>query len=261
MPSDVLRGPDWAVPLRDLLTLEPAPPASWMTRHTRLVKRDTYSSVGFLQLRGQTCFLKLYLARSGWQRLAFRLGLARGVRSFDAANRLAAAGLAVPLPRCCLLVPGGMLLLTEAIEGGADLRTLWLSDGAVGERASYLRSAAETLAGLHGAGFAHGDCKWDNLLWSGEGFYLVDLEAVSWQRSGRAGWPGLRRAQLRDLARFTVDAEELGASPQQYRSFLERYCELTGQFQPGLVAAIGPRAATFRRRHRERYGRIAEPLL
>ena len=71
-----------------------------------------------------------------------------------------------------------MLLLTEAIAGARDLRALWLqpSPPAVAER--LMSAAGETLAGLHAAGYAHGDAKWSNLLWDGSRFYLVDLEAV-----------------------------------------------------------------------------------
>ncbi len=149
-----------------------------MERHTRLLKSDTFSRVGLLELQGQCCFLKLYLAKSSLQRVGFRLGYGRGVHSFDAARRLARASLPVPSPLACLLVEEGMVLLTEGIANSRDLRSLWLEQPAAGAASQLMQAAGDTLAALHLAGFAHGDCKWSNLLWNEVQMYLVDLEAV-----------------------------------------------------------------------------------
>ena len=174
----VMRGARWVEPLREALAVAPADPAAWMAQHTRVIKSDTYSRVGLLELQQQPCFLKLYLAKSALQSLAFRLGFGRPFRSFDAAMQMRDAGLPVPLPRACLSVTAGVFLLTEAIPASQDLSALWQSYPTSTQAAQLLHCAGETLAALHRAGFAHGDCKWSNLLWGGEQFYLVDLEGV-----------------------------------------------------------------------------------
>jgi tRNA A-37 threonylcarbamoyl transferase component Bud32 len=231
-----------------------------MERHTRLLKRDTHSRVGLLEIRQQPCFLKLYLAKSAWQQLGFRLGYGRGIRSFDSASALARARLAVPVPRACLLVPGGLLLLTDAIAQSRDLRALWLAPTPPQQLAQCMTGAGRALAALHRAGFAHGDCKWSNLLWNGEVLYLVDLEAVRKVGYAAAAALSLRPRQWRDLARFTIDAEELGLGPEHYEIFLASYCVAAGLPRGALAAGIKAAAEPLRRLHAKKYGGAHTPL-
>jgi tRNA A-37 threonylcarbamoyl transferase component Bud32 len=231
-----------------------------MEQHTRLLKSDTYSRVGLLELRYQPCFLKLYLAKSRWQRLGVRLGYGRALRSFDMAGELVSRGLPVPAPRACVQVAEGMLLLTEGILESRDLRALWLEQPQPGLAELLMRSAGETLALLHRAGFAHGDCKWSNLLWSGGQFYLVDLDSVRQLKFTAAAARSPLPRQLRDLARFTVDAEELGASQQQYDRFLDSYCVAAQQERELLAAGIRSSAAPIRARHAKIYANAHKHL-
>ena len=258
--SRVIRGADWAVPLRQAIARSPADTVAWVTQHTRLLKSDDYSRVGLLDVQRQLSFVKLYLAKSPMQRLGFRLGFGRGIRSFDAARELASLGLSVPAPRTCLLVPEGILLLTEGIADSQDLRALWLGQPTADQAAQYMRCAGEALAALHCAGFAHGDCKWSNLLWNGELFYLVDLEAV--RKVGFTAQSSLppHPRQLRDLARFTIDAQGSGASQEQYDIFLRSYSAGTNCPRGPLASAIGSAAQPIRRRHAKKYGKASRRL-
>ncbi len=249
-----LRGSLWAQALVERLAQGPANTAAWMEQRTRLLKSDTYSRVGLLELRGRSCLLKLYLVKSPWQRLAFRLGYSRALRSFDMALALADRGLPVPAPRACVQVAEGMLLLTQGIADGRDLRALWLEQPEPARAELLLRAAADTLAALHLAGFAHGDGKWSNLLWSGERLLLVDLDAVRQVKADPAAGLPLPPRQLRDLARFTVDGEELGATPQQYEIFLQRYAERMRCAREDLLNAIEDPANAIRLRHARKYG-------
>jgi len=249
-----LRGPLWAQALGEDLAQGPASIAVWMEQRTRLLKSDTYSRVGLLELRGQVCLLKLYLVKSPWQRLAFRLGYSRALRSFDMAQALAERGLPVPAPRACVRVGEGMLLLTEGIPDGRDLRALWLEQPEPGRSELLMHGAADALAALHLAGFAHGDGKWSNLLWCGERLLLIDLDAVRQVKAGPAAGLPLPPRQLRDLARFTVDAEELGATAQQYDIFLRRYAERMSCARDDLLNAIEAPANAIRLRHARKYG-------
>jgi tRNA A-37 threonylcarbamoyl transferase component Bud32 len=232
-----------------------------MERRTRLLKTDTFSRVGLLELQDQYCFLKLYLAKSALQRFGFRLGHGRGVHSFDAAQQLARAGLPVPSPLACLLVEEGMVLLTEGIAHSRDLRSLWLEQAAAGAALQLMGGAGGLLAALHLAGFAHGDCKWSNLLWNGAQMYLVDLEAVRRVKAVRNPAMPLHARQLVDLARYTVDAEALGASPLQYAGFMDTYCSALGCRRELVSAGMLPAVEAIRKRHRASYGRDYPPLV
>lgn len=256
-----LRGDRWAERLGRVLAESSADTASWMERHTRLLKTDTFSRVGLLELQEQYCFLKLYLAKSALQRAGFRLGYGRGVHSFDAAQQLARAGLPVPSPLACLLVEEGIVLLTEGIAHSRDLRSLWLEQPSAGAARQLMTASGGALAALHRAGFAHGDCKWSNLLWNGTQLYLVDLEAVRAVRAARNRPLPLHSRQLLDLARYTVDAEELGASPAQYSGFMDTYCSAMDSRRELVSAGMLPAAEAIRKRHRASYGRDYPPLV
>lgn len=256
----VLRGDDWAPGLREHLPDPIIEMSRWMEQHTRLLKSDRYSRVGLLGIRGQACFLKLYIAKSAMQNIGFRFAFGRGIRSFDAATNLLRAGVRVPVPRACVRISGALLLLTEGIEGSRDLRALWLARPGEEAASRYMRVAGETLSSLHLAGFSHGDCKWSNLLWSGDLCYLVDLEDV--RRVGTAGAPGssLHARQLQDIARFTADAEALAVSSGQYETFLDHYCMSIRYSRETLLDQIKRPVAVIRKRHKSRSG-ISYPAL
>lgn len=259
-PGRILRGGDWGARLTRRMASSPAGAADWVEQHTRLLKSDPDSRVGLLEMEEQPCFIKLYLAKSFIQRLGFRLGYGRGLRSFAAATGLTRAGLPVPQARACLLVPEGMVLLTEAIPETSDLRALWLAMPDPSSSRQLMGAAGEVLSQLHRAGFAHGDAKWSNLLWNGELFYLVDLEAVRRLRGGRAQ-TRLHARQAADLARFVIDAEELGASPEQLEYFLGAYLGGAACTREQLLSQLCPLLPPIRERHRRRYRTPERPLL
>ena len=227
---------------------------SWMELETRILKRDARSRVGLLTLEHELCYVKFYHAKSAWQSCLFRLGYGRGIRSFDMAKKLVLAGVAVPEPRACLRVPGGMLLLTEGLSGATDLKNLWLGKPPADELRILMAAAGRALSELHTAGYVHGDCKWSNLVDSGGRFFFVDLEAV---RTARKNQPGIAR----DLARFTVNAEDMGLAPEQYQVFLSTYAEGVGLQNDQLLQAMSTPLQRLRRKHLATYGARGNPLV
>ena len=252
--SRVLRDDGWAGDLAGRLASGPDSIDSWMEHQTRVLKRDTHSCVGLLEVGAGLCFLKLYRSKSLLQSLGFQLGQGRGVHSYDAAGRLAAAGVAVPAARCVLLVPGGMLLLTEGLVDSADLKSLWLQRGPAEEFRRWLVAAGEALATMHLAGFAHGDCKWSNFQCSAAGVALVDLEAVRRSAPGSAG-------QYRDLARFTLNAEDMGLPPNDFELFLATYLAATGADREASLHQILKPLQPLRAKHLEKYGPRGHQLI
>ncbi len=250
----LLRGESWGQRLQEVLAASPLPGVKWMEQQTELLKTDTHSRVGLIQLHDALCYLKFYQTKSVGQRVLFRLGYARGLRSFDAATELLAASVQVPTPLACLALPGGMMLLTQGVSGGVDLKALWRENLTRSRGEELLVAAGRALAKLHAAGFSHGDCKWSNFLWSDRGFFLVDLEGV------KKAAPGARR-QARDLARFTVNAEDLGVAPESFELFLESYLAGGQGSRDTTVRAIMPPLRHLRRRHRRKYGPRGHPIL
>ena len=189
MSAGVVRGLDAIVPaLQEALTSAAHSPAQWLEARGQLLKSERLGVVGLVDVAGMPCYIKFFLARSAVQRLGFLLGLGRAPRAYDAGRELAAHGIPVAEPLACLRLPRAMVLVTKAVPG-ADLKTLWLSARQGQDWPLIMSRTAVALAQLHAAGFVHGDCKWGNLLWDGEGLVLVDLDSVrqsaSPQRRGR----------------------------------------------------------------------------
>lgn len=231
----------------------PAGPAGWLSSEARVVKRDAHSLACLLELSGRPVFIKLYLAKGPLQRLGFRLGRGRGVRSFDRARALLGVGVRVPEPLACVGCPGALLLQTAAIAG-ADLKARWQASPPEPERRQLMLAAGTALGTLHRAGFAHGDCKWSNLLCAPEGVYLGDLEAV--RRAPRAAshlW--------RDLARFTLNAEDLAVAAEDYKVFIESYIDASRIPREMLLPRTLPLLLRLRGRHRRSYGERGHALL
>ncbi|MEH6586808.1 MAG: lipopolysaccharide kinase InaA family protein [Halioglobus sp.] len=252
MSLRIQRGGPWAA---QLLSEVPARgTGAWLQERGRVLKRDSHSLVALAEVQGETCYLKYYAAKKGLQRAGFALGLGRGVRAYDSAVCLATAGIPVPAAKACLLLDDGMLLVAEGMPGARDLKAIWVEAPATDEQQMLLSLAGELLATLHGGGFAHGDCKWSNLLWSHNRFYLVDLEAVTRCAVGH-------RRQARDLARFTVNAEDLGVKAVDYQFFLDAYCAGTGFTAAQLTGLMRPDLDRLRERHRQKYGERGARLL
>lgn len=250
----ILRGDEWATRLRDELGGAPPDMNAWMQRNTRLLKRDAASEVGLLTLDDTLCCIKYYRHKSYRHRLLLRAARGRPVRSFDVGTQLTEAGVSVPKPLALLRVPDGALLMVEGVTEAEALDLLWEKNPDEEDAQKILCAAGELMAQLHRAGFAHGDCKWRNLLWSARGCHLVDLDAA-----GRAGMGSLRQA--RDVARFTLDAEELGLSQTRFGYFLDSYLSGTGRGREEVIADALPALRKLRERHLTRYGRAGQALL
>tara|TARA_R110002110_G_scaffold205066_7_gene417114 strand:+ start:252167 stop:252937 length:771 start_codon:yes stop_codon:yes gene_type:complete len=248
-----VRGGEWA---RELLTALEGPPkhiSQWLPHHARLLKQDMYSQVGLLTLGGRCCYLKLYSPKSFLQQCIYELGQGRPSRAFDNASRLVAAGVPVPRPLACVNLDSGVMLLTEGLEDGVDMQTLWLSGPGAATLAA-LHSAADALSKLHLAGYAHGDAKWSNLLWANDRMLLIDLDGARRCRIGG-------RRQARDLARFTLNAEERGVGSQLYKHFLDRYLGAVGGDREQVIRRMQPSLLKLRARHLARYGEGEHNLL
>jgi tRNA A-37 threonylcarbamoyl transferase component Bud32 len=250
----ICRGQSWGERLTQTLKASELDEISWMEQHTRLIKSDAYSRVGLFQFGGRLCYLKFYRAKSIGQKMLFRLGYARGVHSFDAALKLQQVEVRVPAPLTCIESPRGMMLLTEGVIEAKDLKALWHGAMEQSRQEQLLHSAGNTLSRLHLAGYCHGDAKWSNWLWSGDDFYLVDLEGVKQVPVGS-------NRQLRDLARFVVNAEDLAVSQASFDCFMESYLTRDPRSKDNTIRAIMPALRELRKRHEAKYGMRGHRLI
>lgn len=216
------------------------------------VKDDPFSAVFLAELRGRPCYCKLFIAKSPVQSLLFRLVRGRALRSYDSAESLRALGVQVAEPLACLGLNGGVLLVTEALPGD-DIKALWMQRPDTVRWDRVMNACGSALAELHDTGYTHGDTKWSNWVWGDGRLTLVDLDAIrhSAQRSRRG----------RDLARFILNAEEMGLPRADFEHFLDAYTDISGISRDAVEAMALAPLRRLRKKHRKRYGQRGHTLM
>ena len=226
----------------------------WLQQNTTVLKSDGSNLVSSLVLDDRHCCIKFYPQKTRLKKLLTRLQIGRPIQSYKAARALRRRGLSAPQPFGCLLVPEGVLLLAELVPCEGNLEDVFLSQPAEERVQLMLQVAGKSISQLHRSGYAHGDCKWANLLWDGHGLHFVDLDGVS-RASVNSG------KQSRDLARFTLSAEELEIGAPLYDCFLESYLQGSEDSRRELVERMAPFLYTLRARHLGRYGPRGQRLI
>jgi tRNA A-37 threonylcarbamoyl transferase component Bud32 len=181
-----------------------------------------------VQLGEDYLFLKLYGHQSRFKIALQSMGMGSALRAYKSARLLRREGVAVPKPRGCLLLPEGLMLVVEGIHCIGNMREVWLNKPPDAQLHGMMAAAGQALAQLHMVGYAHGNCRWINLLWDGQAICFVDLDTVSKASLGCS-------KQARDLARFTITAEELEIGPVLFDTFLESYRQVVGDSRHAIV--------------------------
>lgn len=251
----ILRGEAWGHRVKRRLNQPPVGIVPWMQQHTILIKDEPKRMVGYYPMRDVPCFIKLYRRRTPLHLLVYAMRLGQPLRTFRNIIELSANGVPTPRPLSCVLTWQGVLVLTKGVSEGGTYDQLWASRPAREEAHRMMRGAGKTIASAHACGFSHGDCKWSNLLWSQGECYLIDLDSARRSRFRRA------RRRARDLARFTVAAEEGGVPQELLESFLHSYLEESGDSRDDLIRRMRPNLEKLRNRHEKKYGIVAQPLI
>ncbi len=226
----------------------------WLEQGERL-KQDPGRAVIRLSPGGALPDLlaKCYMARSWRERLKQWLGLARPALIHRRLRHLPASGspLCLSLGHVRLL-DGTAVWLTPLLEGRS---LLYRAGPALPEipqqQSELLVPVIEAMVALHARGLVHGDFKWANVLVDEAGgrVQLIDPDGV---RICPAGTTGPR--QIRDLARFLLDCEEAGVTPDIISQLTARYCSLRPCEEGTLRRPLERTLNKLRRRHRARYG-------
>jgi tRNA A-37 threonylcarbamoyl transferase component Bud32 len=245
--SRIVAGEMPAKALQQRLAAASGSALAWLESSSRIIKATDTSRVGLLHMGEEFFYLKLFLAKNPLQKQLFKLGRGRARDSYRAASELSTMGIAVPQPLACLRGVGFMLLLTEGIENATDLNELWLQGLPEDRQLHWITQASELLGDLHRNGYYHGDAKWTNLLCAEGRLVLVDLEAVQSCAPGHA-------RMARDLARFTLNAEDRALSDELFEQFLNGYLQRSGMQREKVLAALKPELDKLRGRHLQQYG-------
>lgn len=137
-----------------------------------------------MQILEQKLVVKTYVnARRGIERLR-PLRLTRAWRSYHAANRLRAAGIATPMPQFLAHWNGDLLLACEQVDAaqlyGLLRRPDWIADN----REQLVNELSGMLEKLRLGRITHGDLHPRNILIDCEGkAWLVDLDGTCFHRS------------------------------------------------------------------------------
>lgn len=249
----LVHGEQWGAALQQRCAGFSGSVAQWVETEGDVVKDTEHELAGLVVLQDKTCFFKLYRYKSSLRRLLFPFGSRRPLAAWRVGQQMADAGLPVAAPLACLRADEGIILLSEALPSSNNFAELW-PQCAASEQQAHLLAAARALAALHQAGFAHGDCKWPNFVFSAECCYLVDLDAARATQTGSA-------SQARDVARFTVSAEESQVAPALYAVFLDAYVQASAWQRERLTAQLRGQLKKIRRRHRASYGIDVPPLV
>jgi tRNA A-37 threonylcarbamoyl transferase component Bud32 len=245
----IKRGDAWAERLQAHLEAHTEGAADWMQTYTHILMNNDTSVSGLLSIDDQLAHIKLYRFKSFSQKAKAVLGMAQPLRNFAVAGKLIDSGVPVPQPLACLKVGQGMLVMTQGLSGGGNLADLWLEQavnaGALNQ--TVVHAAGETLAQLHTSGYLYGDCRWDNLFWTGQRVYLTHLDNVRKRASGD-------KLQARDLAQFTANAEWFGVSPALFEPFLQGYLQGVTGDRREIVERMMPIMYRLRAQHLSGYG-------
>jgi len=244
---------NWGQGLLSALPADQAGVGQWLCQQGRLLKSDKTSLACLLELQNEACFAKLYRHKHSLRALFPAITARRSRNAFSVGSAMHRDGVNVVEPLCCLLLPEGALLLTQALEATDSLAVTWYRLCPT-EREAHLLACAGAIAAMHGRGYAHGDCKWQNLVPAGGRCFLVDLDAARQSAVG-SKW------QVRDIARFTVNAEEQSVDAAAFSPFLDAYFDAVQSDRERFLAAVAEQAQVFRRRHRHRYGTRGSALL
>ena len=194
--------------------------AQWPPTPDKLLRDNSKLQAFVWHHQEQRLFVKCFRYQ-GLRRLAARFGRERGLAGFRAAERLRAAG--IDTPAALALVRDSNCrsswLLTQMLDSTTNCHQLAEAGLSDDMKQQLLQAGLALLVKLHQSGHAHGDFKWANLMWqqTQDRLWLIDLDGVKACRPGS-------KPQLRDLARFLLNAEEVGLGADVRDAAFQSYC-------------------------------------
>jgi tRNA A-37 threonylcarbamoyl transferase component Bud32 len=253
--SLIIYGKTWGERLQRRLGKAPVGLERWVNKHTETLEEKSYVLNTSYMMRDMPTYLQFYRRSTPLHLLLYVARRGRPLRLFKTAVLFSANGVPVPRPLACLVVGRGVLVLSEGHYGGGNYCDLWEASPSQEEAQRMMHGAGQTIGAAHVAGFTHGACQWSNLFWSEETCYLMDLDGARKRRIMADYF------KARDLARFTVSAEEAGVRPEILDKFLESYILVTQESREALVVRMRPHLDKLHSRHFEKYGIAAQPLI
>ena len=227
----------------------------WFNSEAKIIKRDKYSRVGFVQEENiGKIYIKHYSAKSWWHRISMFFNQGRAGRSFKVSDELLRNGISVPIPYALITANGSFGLpdssyyLCQGLVKGKDFKSFYLSSDVknsdlIKDRLQYI---GRQLAGLHNCGYVHGDFKWSNIIFQGSKLFFVDLDNTSKINS--------LDIEAKDLARFILNAEELMTDKTVFNYFMKAYRKSRKNASINLMLRCKKDLEKLRNKHLVRYG-------
>ncbi len=198
-------------------------PDEWLTGACeRLLKADSGSTVGIVNLDNRQLVVKRYNVRGIWHGIRRALRKTRASISWQSAHLLLAHGIATPQPVAVIEYRFGPIRLksyfiSEYLEGELCQHFFASSDVSAASRKKVVGELIHIFHRLAEAGISHGDMKATNIIIHDNSPILTDLDAL---RVHRSRWKH-RRAFVKDVQRFLRNWEGQPEMMDVFRSELE----------------------------------------
>ena len=217
-------------------------PGEWFEKNAARRKADEKKESAIVTGPGnKTFFVKRYLVDSLMQKILYTLYRDQAARTLKLSMQMAYAGISVPEPLAAIKDfesrKKAVYFVSEALIHSRTLKQTMSSIKEQFRVSRLLEQLAARIAGMHKAGFYHGDMKWKNIMVN-TGFkntaYFIDLDAA-----GRLSSPKDKHYAL-DLSRFCVDIYERLNSQELIRFFILNYARHAGLAYEKIVQDIRP---------------------
>jgi hypothetical protein len=172
---------------------------------------------------------------------------------------LVQSGVCIPKPFGYLLQQSGFscrgaYFFSEALTGCIDLSTLAFERAELDRRlgdGKLIESVATMVALLHDNGVIHGDLKWSNIMVHEQKNEVWFIDLDSFKR--RIFNPGMN-FYLQDVARFVVNAQEVGIDESIVDRFLATYARRRKLARNCMDELIARRARVVKIKRQKKYG-------
>jgi len=205
-----------------LVSLVEAPDEWLADACERLLKVDSGSTVGIVNLDNRQLVVKRYNVKGIWHGVRRALRKTRALISWQSAHLLLAHGIATPRPVAVIEHRFGPIRLksyfiSEYVEGELCRHFFASSNVSEASRKKVVGEIMQIFHRLAEAGISHGDMKATNIIIHKDSPILTDLDALRVHRSRRKH----RQAFVKDVQRFLRNWEDQPDLMDIFRSELE----------------------------------------
>jgi tRNA A-37 threonylcarbamoyl transferase component Bud32 len=187
----------------ELLTFLKTPDYLFLSRYMHIIKEDSTTTVGVIQIGEQWFLVKRYNMKNFWHRLKRAITKTRAAKSWENAQRLLFRGIRTPQPIAIIenrwgIFKGVCYFISAYVPAMTATEYFKPYQFDLAEGGRIAEQILEVLQTLTIEKIFHGDLKATNILINGEGIWLVDLDAMRFYRTNIY----FKRRAIKDKTRF-----------------------------------------------------------